>query len=230
MGNSTRRRLTATDRIDFFQAVKEGKEILEQINRGELRLGELADKIEPKYGDRTMAKFAEALGIAECTLDRHRKTYRDWKPILAPGAKIAPYVVLRELASYADNPECQKLVQNPNTTKREALHLKRKLTGVAKEKAKKAEEDDWRKNNRRWFAKVVTLANEATDAAAFMHECTDEQLRRLVEVVEPEQLDYIRRGGKMLVDLADYLKAQLEVEEEEEREDHVAPTVKATVA
>ena len=49
----------------------EGKEILakiEEAKRGQLRLGELADKLETQYGDRTLAKYAEALDIASCTL------------------------------------------------------------------------------------------------------------------------------------------------------------------
>jgi hypothetical protein len=199
----------ASECIEFSKAVAEGKEILEQINQGELRLGELADKIEPKYGDRTMAKFADALGIAECTLDRHRKTYRDWKPILAPGAKIAPYAVLRELAPYADNPECQNLVQNPNTTKREALHLKRKLQGKVQETKKAAVEAHWAKNRRKWCKELVIASQNIGRAVDFaLNECTDDEgCRALLKVIDPLQSMNVRANCRSMIKLLDLFEA-----------------------
>src|SRR5262249_48607761 len=76
-----------TDTIGFHEAVIEGTGILKQIDaaeRGKLRLGELVAKVEKKYGDRTLAKFAEELGIAKCTLDRYQTVYRAWEGKLAP--------------------------------------------------------------------------------------------------------------------------------------------------
>jgi hypothetical protein len=211
----------SVERIAFDDAVAEGKAILAKIEdaqRGQLRLGELAHKIvHPTYGDRTLAKFAKELGIAPCTLKRYRDVYRAWEgKISAPGR--LSYAVLRELATHDDRE--QIIRDNPNMSKREAQELMRRYRraakGEAEETAEAAKADDWLKNNKKWFAKVVALANDATDAAAFMDQCTDEQQDRLLKVVEPGQLDYIRRGGKMLVKLADYLEAALQEGEDEE--------------
>ena len=92
-----------TDKIPFDDAVSEGKEIVAQIEvaeRGQLRLGELADRLEPRYKDRTLAKFAAEIGVAKCTLDRYRTVYRAWAEKLAPGPNLVSYAVLRELATH----------------------------------------------------------------------------------------------------------------------------------
>jgi hypothetical protein len=62
----------------------------------QMRLGELADKLEPRYGDRTVAKFAAEIGIAACTLKRCLSVYRAWKGIEAPAP--LSYAVLQELS------------------------------------------------------------------------------------------------------------------------------------
>jgi hypothetical protein len=56
---------------------------------------------------------------------------------------------LRELASHADRAEI-----NPNITKREALALKRKLTGVEQEKTNEQQEAEWLRDNRRAFREL----------------------------------------------------------------------------
>ena len=83
---------TATTNIIPFEkaVIGEGKDIVAKLKEldGEqtqlqLRLGELADKAtteakedKKNYGNRTLAKFAEAIGIVERTLSRYRDTYR----------------------------------------------------------------------------------------------------------------------------------------------------------
>jgi hypothetical protein len=139
------------DRISYDEAVTEGREILAQINgaeRGQLRLGELADRLEPKYRDRTLAKFAAELGIAKCTLERYRTVYRAWQGILAPGANIS-YAVLRELATH---PEREEIIRkHPNLTKREAHDLMRKQ----KNSRNNEKDEDWLKHCRAWFKRLV---------------------------------------------------------------------------
>lgn len=130
-----------TDTIGYDTAVREGKEIvleIEAAERGQLRLGELADNLEPKYGDRTLAKFAAEIGVgSKCTLDRYRTVYRAWAGKLAPGPNLVPqYAVLRELATH---PEREQIIrQNPNLTKREARDKMRALKRNEKEKAEEA--------------------------------------------------------------------------------------------
>ena len=69
----TRKRAPKPDAIDFNKAVTEGKKIVAKaLKSHEMRLGELADRVEPKYGDKTLAKFAAAIGLHVATLNRCR--------------------------------------------------------------------------------------------------------------------------------------------------------------
>ena len=71
---------TSAPTDEFFdEAVREGKEILAQIDqaeRGQFRLGALAHQVKTKYNDRSLARFAKEIGIAKCTLERYRTVYR----------------------------------------------------------------------------------------------------------------------------------------------------------
>jgi hypothetical protein len=202
--------------IPYNDAVREGKAILAEIEaaeRGQLRLGELADKVEPKYKDRTLAKLAAELGVAPCTLARYRDVYRAWRDISAPGRESVSYAVLRELATH---PEREQLIsKHPNLTKRGARNLMRGQETATKDKQKQTQqrEDDWLRDNRRWFKEVCDIANEATDAANVAFNCTPEQLNNLLRAVDPAMLMYIQGGGRMLVDLARYLAGHFEEED-----------------
>jgi hypothetical protein len=202
--------------IPYEQAVSEGQEIVAKIEaaeRGQLRLGELVAKLEKKYGDRTLAKFAEELGIAKCTLDRYQTVYWAWEGKLAPGPISTSYAVLREFATH---PEREQIIcKNPNLTKREAHELVRKRKYAAEEKQQQEQQDDWLKHNRKWFKHLVALANEASRAADVMEQCTPEQLENLLQAVDPSSLMYVRGGGRRLFHLANHLAELLGADVEE---------------
>jgi hypothetical protein len=214
-----------TDAIPFDDAVVEGKEIvakieaaergLEDAERDKLRLGELAAKVvHPKYGDRTLAKFAKAIGVVPCTLARYRDVYRAYEDICAPGRESIPsYAVLRELATHPDR--AQIIRKNSNLTKREALDIMRKFKGVAKEKQQQEQEDEWLRDNRRWFKDLLALANEVHRAADVVDQCTPEQLEILLQAIDPCSLMYVRGGGRRLFKLANRLAELLGAEVEE---------------
>jgi hypothetical protein len=213
------------DTIPFDRAVAEGKQILADAERGQWKLGELAHKVHPTYADRTLAKFAEAIGIAPCTLARHRDVFRaypEYEAICGPGRESVSYAVLRELATHPDR--ARIIRENPKITKREALAEMRKLKGTAKEKQAQEQEDAWLKHNRKWFKDLVALANEATSAAGVPFQCTPEQLDNLLQAVDPGLLSYVRRSGNALLKLADYLEGLLEEAAEQE---HSAPIARA---
>jgi hypothetical protein len=105
-----------TEGIDYHKAVVEARDILAQINvaeRGYYRLGQLIYEVAEaaEYGDRTLARFADDVGVAKFTLDRYANVYRSWKDKLAPGPKLPSYSVLRELAPHATDPEVARTVQ-----------------------------------------------------------------------------------------------------------------------
>ena len=197
-----------TDTIPYDKAVREGQAILAKIDdaeRGQLRLGELAHKLEKKYGDRTLAKFAAEIGIAKCTLDRYQTVYRAWEEKLAPGPISTSYAVLRELQTHPDR--AQIIRKNPNLTKREAHERMRELKGTAKDEREREQEqeDEWLKHDRKWFKDLVAIANEAARAAGVLDEYTPEQLDKLRQAVDPKLLMYVRGGGRMLFRVANRL-------------------------
>ena len=199
-----------TDTINYDEAVHEAKGIVAKIDdaeRGQLRLGELAHKLDKKYGDRTLAKFAAEIGVAKCTLDRYQTVYRAWEEKLAPGPISTSYAVLRELQTHPDR--AQIIRKNPNLTKREAHELMRKREGAAKTKQEQEQEqeqeDEWLKHNRKWFKDLVAVANEASRVASVMDQCTPEQLDKLRQAVDPKLLMYVRGGGRMLFRVANRL-------------------------
>jgi hypothetical protein len=108
---------TTASEIDFEDAVHEAKQILDRIDSNRMRLGELAHKLEPRHGEQTLLHFAREIGVAVCTLARHRDVYRAWEGFCAPGRKLG-YAVARELATHPDRGEIVR--SNPAITKREA--------------------------------------------------------------------------------------------------------------
>jgi hypothetical protein len=207
--------------IPYDQGVREGQEIvlnIEAAERGQLRLGELADKLEPKYADRTLAKFAAEIGVAKCTLDRYRTVWRAWEGKLAPGPdSLVSYAVLRELATHPDREQIIKA--KPNITKREAHDKMRNLENDARRQQQQEEEDDWPKHNRRWFKELYTQAHEVARMAEVALDATSEKQRELAEVVvEREMPQNLKMYGGALIRLADLLEAEQEAAEREERE------------
>jgi hypothetical protein len=62
--------------VSWDQAIKRGKECLVRASDIQWELGELADRIEPKYGDETLKKFAEELTVSPLTLRNYRAVFR----------------------------------------------------------------------------------------------------------------------------------------------------------
>jgi hypothetical protein len=118
--------------------VKEGKQIVAYDNKGQWRIGEIADSIETSWGGGQLAKYAKEIGLASYTVDRRRLTYRAWEPyISAPGAEKPLYSVARELADLPDRFEIIK--NNPKLTKAEAVKIKRERNGKVPAQKPKAD-------------------------------------------------------------------------------------------
>jgi hypothetical protein len=201
--------------IKYNDAVAEGKKIIARIEaaeRGQLRLGELAAKVETKYGDRTLAKFAAELGIAKCTLERYRNVYRAYEGKLAPGpTSVFSYAALRELQKH---PKRDQIIQaQPHLTKREAREKMLEFKGTPKNKQK--EKDQWLRDNQKWFRDFVKAGNEAARVAGIVDLDDDEQLNKLLPAVNPDSLKYVQDGGRMLLRVANRLAELLAVDAEE---------------
>jgi hypothetical protein len=64
----------------YIAAVAEARQILADVDTiRQMRIGELADQVAKVYRENRLKKFADAIGIAECTVGRYRSVYRAWR-------------------------------------------------------------------------------------------------------------------------------------------------------
>jgi hypothetical protein len=80
--------------IPYDDAVEQGKHLLNLMRDYQNELGQLAYKLEPKYGDQTLERFASEIGIDYETLKTYRTTYKAWKD---EPARPASFSVARAL-------------------------------------------------------------------------------------------------------------------------------------
>jgi hypothetical protein len=190
--------------IPYDEAVTEGKDIIKKMDgeqrRHQMRLGELAERVERINGDRTVAKFAKAIGIASCTLHRYLAVYRKWDG----DGKVAPgpvsYAVLRELADLDDRLEL--VTDKPAMTKREAQELRRAREGKPK---KRKAVGDWKAaENKHWLRVICRFASEHGHTAEEVMQ--DEKLLcALREVAEPDVVAALAADLKVLLELSEAL-------------------------
>src|SRR5215467_3480485 len=221
------------ERIPFFDAVREAKEIgarFKAAERDKLRLGELAHKVvHPTYGNRTFAKFAKASGHEESTLGHYRTVYRKWEGKLPPGAKFSSFSVLKELASVDER--AALIAAEPDMSKRRAEvhrvlkdHPKREeirrkypdLTCTRQARdimhsydsggAKGAGNGKGGTDFKRWFKKLIDRCEEDIDEAAVVDQRVDvAQLRNLLGGIEPDLLETVKEAGEAWLTLYNFL-------------------------
>jgi hypothetical protein len=190
--------------IKFDVAVREGKQIVARIDGDQLRLGELAERLEPIYGERTLQRFAQQIGVAACTLKRRRSVFRAWIGAPAPQS----YSVAQELAAHPDRAEIVRA--NPNITKLEARDKMKELRiGSAHTDASccDRQRSGRNQNSAKWFRDAVKLANEAIRTARIADGEIEPDLERpLQAAIDPALLPTLRASGEALIRLADRLQ------------------------
>lgn len=67
---------TDPDRLEWDALVSEGRKARESADSFQWILGDLAAKVETVYGDKTLARFAEQIGVSAPTLDDYRRVSR----------------------------------------------------------------------------------------------------------------------------------------------------------
>jgi hypothetical protein len=104
--------------ILWDDAVEEGARLVKHIDQSQMRLGQIADELEPKYGDATLARYAQELKMNLNTLQNCRSVYRTWHE--DPRVKQFPkFSVAKALVRHPDR---AKIVEaNPDITEREAI-------------------------------------------------------------------------------------------------------------
>jgi hypothetical protein len=83
----------------------------------EWTIGEYCDKLETKYGEQTIQKFAEAIGREYKTVLQHRTTYRSWKTEISRPREIS---VAQELRTLPSEKKKEIMETQPNITYTEA--------------------------------------------------------------------------------------------------------------
>jgi hypothetical protein len=102
--------------MEYEAAVKEGKQMLAQEEKNQWRWGEIASTIEPKYGEATLATYAEEVGIDHGTLENYRTTWEAWKQMPPRGG--FSFTAAKTLNAHPKRFEIAK--KNPELTYREA--------------------------------------------------------------------------------------------------------------
>jgi hypothetical protein len=197
---------TGTKIVDFDAIVREGKQIVAELRnqerRSQLRLGQLADKVETHYSKRDLARFAAEIGTSACTLRRYRDVYRAWDGagISAPGR--VSYSVMRALETHPRRGEI--VSDNPNLTKAQAGELMNEFNG--KPKVTPGSPDSRRKEYERWLREVMTLVNDAVGKAAFKDQPLTPAARKILgELITPPLVKVISEAAKELSGLAAFL-------------------------
>jgi hypothetical protein len=191
---------TPTEIIPFDAGVDEAMQILANIDKvtdaGHLRIGEIADKLETKYADRTLAKFAEAIGKSPSCVKRWRSVYRAWKDTQIgatwPQLNI-PYSVLRELQDLPDRE--QLLIDDPKMTVREATRLKRNRANADKDKAVDASLNKYRKG----FNAMCNRVGEAASWAESASKLSYAELDKAAQKIERLMFTNFVRDTKLLI-------------------------------
>jgi transposase-like protein len=188
------------DLINYDAAVTEGKTLVAAINSNGMRLGELADRLEPKYGDKTLERYAKDIGVNVATLSRWRSVYRRFKGIEAPEPQ-SPTV----LKIIQGHPEAEEIAKGPKLTARQAHTLMRDYRKAHPEK-----QQEWQvRDTRGWVGQAVKHANEAIQYGhPAAHRLDPAILRPALD--NPEQAEAaLRLGGGALITLADEIKRAL---------------------
>jgi hypothetical protein len=216
-------------------AMAKGKRLAATLKSGdaaEMELGELADRLQPKYGDNTLARFAKAIGLPFERLNRCRSVYRAYQgiEIQAPAPNFA---VLQELAGHPNRE--QIIRERPDLTKREARTLMRDYRlgqgeedqphGQEQDQAQEQgqEQDHWQDQIRhlepqlRW--KVIEARHwldaakkHAQEAAKYGHPAEqhlDPEVLRHAVGDKDTLLATLRAGAKGLNTLADKVESAL---------------------
>jgi hypothetical protein len=175
--------------------VAEGKQLVTEANqkiatadRNNWRLGELADQVVTGYGEGRLKNFAAAIGLAHCTVERRRTTYRNWKDTRKtdPGLFLTlSYWVARALEKH---PEKERLVkENPAMTKRHAEVLMKEYRDRNPES----------EIQRHWEDLIKRMGKATADVGLL-----DVDRQVLLKVVQPTMLSTLRGAGEAWIRLA----------------------------
>ena len=96
--------------------------MLASVSKNLWRLAELAAKLEPKYGEQTLAKFAEEIGLSYKTIENYRRVYRRFGQ-----SQLSGRPDISTLERLIAVPHAEEIIKrHPNITQRQARELAKK--------------------------------------------------------------------------------------------------------
>lgn len=114
--------------IDYDEAVRVAHELEE---RRQWVLGDLANRLKPKYGAETLQRFADDIGVHYNTLRDYRAVVRNWPETEEQNhGRPSNWSVAKEL--YAQEDRYELVAENPDMNSHEARVLVAERKGVVK--------------------------------------------------------------------------------------------------
>jgi hypothetical protein len=112
--------------ISWDEAVEESLRLSKDLEVSQMRFGEIAYRLEPKYGESTLVRYAQLMKMKINTLQNCRSVYRTWHEDLKV-KNLPKFSIAKALVKH---PERAKIVEErPNITEREAKEETKKLKG-----------------------------------------------------------------------------------------------------
>src|SRR5262249_1489823 len=156
-------------KAEWDKLVAKGKKLVAALDSNERNLGELADSVKTKYREKSLARFAEAIGVKVGTLNRCRSVYRAYKGL--DSGSGASFAAEKALAGHPDRVEILK----SKPTSRQATAIMRTWRQVQENERNQEQEQDWQDRIRHlepqlrwkvieargWLAELVNFALEA---------------------------------------------------------------------
>jgi hypothetical protein len=222
---------TEPSEVFYADAVRKGIDAIAGMASKQWILGDLALEVEKVYGEQRLERYAEDINFpgAPCTLARYRSVcaafpktggrplffgsaqklqkHPDRLEIVERNPAISKAEAIKLMSEWrAEHPgtddEQDDEKEDPNNEQKEDPNNEGKGKGKGKGKPKPNDEKARLKEVKRVFGKVVSIANDAVDAAINVrHEDPDD----LLKVVEERLVDEVRKAGEELIGLADEL-------------------------
>jgi hypothetical protein len=112
--------------ISLDEAVEEGKRLIKDLEANQMRIGEIADRLESKYGESTLARYAQIMETNVNTLQNYRSVYRTWHE----DPKVKGFPKFSVAKALVRHPDRAKIVEErPDITEREAKEETKKFKG-----------------------------------------------------------------------------------------------------
>ncbi len=185
--------------ISYEQAVSQ----LQVIARNNWKIGEIADKVPPKYGEQTLQSLADESGVAYETLVNCRRVYRAWKEDIANVGNIS-WCVCKEFISQPDRLD---LIRNGNPqtgepwTVRQARELVRSRSepiSIVPESEDEEETDD--QQGAAEYTEEMVATPQPSECTSTVEETevegTKTPLPTVETTTEPEQRPSSKHGSK----------------------------------